>query len=235
MDREELIEYITSRVIDELSRGENLEKGHGKKQILLVIEKGKAEESIEINSELEGIEAAYHYIDIEGKFKPWHGSSFKKISNIESLKGYGLVIIYNPTLSSLSKTAHLIPEGLVPGLIIKSIEEDKPIIVVIDGLKKMTRAGSGGAQPFRGKIQELMSTLSSYGLNLIGAGQIRKEIEKICASGFNSSFSREIITRDDIVLAYQEGQKKIILKKDAIITPLAREEAQRYGIEVIRL
>jgi len=43
---------------------------------------------------------------------------------------------------------------------------------------------------------------------------------------------RQLITKEDILAAYQQGQKVIVLRPDAVVTPLARQVAKDKGVEL---
>jgi hypothetical protein len=43
---------------------------------------------------------------------------------------------------------------------------------------------------------------------------------------------RQLITQEEILAAYKQGQKVIVLQPEAIITPLARQVAKEKGIEL---
>ncbi len=43
---------------------------------------------------------------------------------------------------------------------------------------------------------------------------------------------RQLITQEEILAAYRQGQKAIVLQPDAIVTPLARQVAKEKGIEL---
>ena len=43
---------------------------------------------------------------------------------------------------------------------------------------------------------------------------------------------RQLITQEEILAAYKQGQKVIVLQPEAIVTPLARQVAKEKGIEL---
>ena len=43
---------------------------------------------------------------------------------------------------------------------------------------------------------------------------------------------RQLITQEEILAAYKQGQKAIVLQPEAIVTPLARQVAKEKGIEL---
>jgi len=43
---------------------------------------------------------------------------------------------------------------------------------------------------------------------------------------------RQLITQEEILAAYKQGQKVIILQPQAVVTPLARQVAKEKGIEL---
>ncbi|MBI2251420.1 MAG: hypothetical protein HYU63_01450 [Armatimonadetes bacterium] len=62
-------------------------------------------------------------------------------------------------------------------------------------------------------------------------------ISKIVLSSFfkPQNKKKKIITKDDLILAYQKGERILEIFEDTIITPLAYEEAKKYGIEVRKI
>lgn len=45
--------------------------------------------------------------------------------------------------------------------------------------------------------------------------------------------SRPVVSADDVRAVHRDGSFQLIVPENAIITPLAREEADRHGIELI--
>jgi hypothetical protein len=117
----------------------------------------------------------------------------------------------------------------------KCIINSTTAILTIDSVNDMIKVGSGLPPAYREKISSYIKNLSSYGFIIVNRSDLKNEIERFYLKKINNYFSKEVITKDDIIDAFQKGQRNIILKKGAIITPLARDEAKRYEIEVIIL
>jgi hypothetical protein len=47
-----------------------------------------------------------------------------------------------------------------------------------------------------------------------------------------SQQKRQLVTQADILAAYQQGQREMVLQPDAIVTPLARQTAKDKGVEL---
>ena len=46
--------------------------------------------------------------------------------------------------------------------------------------------------------------------------------------------SRPVISADDVRAARRRGETRLAVPHEAIVTPLARDEAERHGIELVR-
>jgi hypothetical protein len=46
--------------------------------------------------------------------------------------------------------------------------------------------------------------------------------------------SRPVVSADDVRAVHRDGSFQLVVPENAIITPLAREEADRYGIELVK-
>ena len=44
--------------------------------------------------------------------------------------------------------------------------------------------------------------------------------------------SRPVVSADDVRAARRRGESRLVIPPGAIVTPLARDEAERYGIEL---
>ncbi|MGH7542773.1 MAG: hypothetical protein ACREK7_02445, partial [Gemmatimonadota bacterium] len=45
--------------------------------------------------------------------------------------------------------------------------------------------------------------------------------------------SRPVLSADDVRAARKRGETRLLVPEEALVTPLARDEAERFGIELV--
>lgn len=167
------------------------------------------------------------------------------------LHNFELLLVPVLDLKELSRIANLCPESLVSSAVISSVIAGTPVIACCEEINSLNFYVSSLPKHFCDVIEKNLSTVKGMGVQLVElknlALQIQKTLgfvpsgssslgEKIISSEFPAKTVRKekiIITREDIITAGADGKKRLELPSGTIITPLAREEAERLSIEVI--
>ncbi|MCL5774288.1 MAG: hypothetical protein M1536_07935 [Firmicutes bacterium] len=167
------------------------------------------------------------------------------------LHDFELLLVPVLDLKELSRVANLCPESLVSSAVISSVIAGTPVIACCEEVNSLNFYVSSLPKIFCDILDKNLSLVKGMGVQLVErknlALQIQKTLgfvpsgssilgEKIISSEFPSKTVRRekiIITREDIITAGADGKKRLEFPSGTIITPLAREEAEKLSIEVI--
>ena len=129
-------------------------------------------------------------------------------------------------LHLLSAIARLDDSKPFSRAVIRSLCEGKPVAALRSGTAGGEAWDKRGWQPapeMRRQIAEMTGTIRSYGVKLLDAGEAVE-----WARGQNGR--RPVITEADVKAAAAAGRRTMAIGRGAILTPLARDTAEQYGI-----
>ncbi|HHU49438.1 MAG: hypothetical protein ACOYEH_07295 [Caldicoprobacterales bacterium] len=106
-------------------------------------------------------------------------------------------------------------------MIINSILNKKKTVLFVDCLLR-----SFPENATYEKVNKIINKLKNLGIAIEFIGR-HDQAEQKCEAE-----ERELITEKDIIRLWEEGIKEIIIKKGALITPLAIDKANETGIEI---
>ncbi|RXT05774.1 hypothetical protein [Ammoniphilus sp. CFH 90114] len=96
---------------------------------------------------------------------------------------------------------------------------------------KWNEVGFGGAAPLlKHDMKSRLLQLRGYGMELLEADQVTSWISRNKRSFMTEE--KYLLSQDDILAAHSNQQYSIYLRPNTIVTPLARDLAQQYGIEL---
>lgn len=246
MNKTELIEIITQKVVQKLKETQyessiiSNSDNDNKKVLILINHTDRKKELIAQLEELDDIKTnlnfIFYFVDSPAKEKFFE--SHAVLSNLpeteEFIRKFDLIFLDQLDITQLSKLANLQADSPIEKIIQKSVLLKKPVVIAVDKIKKLLPINFKLPNTLRDKIQSYLSALESFEINLIELKELKKTIEeKLIKKDIFNYPSRPVVTKDDIISAYQLGYKKIELPKGAIITSSARDEAKRYEIEII--
>jgi hypothetical protein len=168
-------------------------------------------------------------------YKIWTIENLEKL--ILKLNTYDLLIVYPLSLNSLAKFALGIQDSLPTILLNAAAQAGKPILLndqfvpVID-----SQMNPHLIRTYRQHWENLQSgTICGFNFANLETVATRVIRNKAASSKkhIKPGSSREFITRDDIIEA-SESLSPLKIAPGAIITDLAREEAQKLGVVIIQ-
>ncbi|WP_240269083.1 hypothetical protein [Paenibacillus timonensis] len=125
-------------------------------------------------------------------------------------------------LDDESSTARLILQGLCSGRKVAALRAG-----VKDDSPEWIARGLSMPPAMRHEAATMLGTLRSYGMTLLGS----EPIENWVAGG---SKKKELISGDEILSAVSGGVTQLKTGRGSIITPLARDLAAQYGIQILQ-
>lgn len=176
----------------------------------------------------------------------------KNIDTERLLSRNKLMLVPALTINTASKIANCISDNLVTNLISRFIMEGKPIIASINGCcpdnKERHEMGFLATEAYKARLRQNIETMREFGINLTISENLYVKTNRIFLRQFNMSESKS--TKDTFLKTKAVNinsrvvtQSTILenamfdtlnLRKDSIITDLAKEEAKRRKIKLIK-
>ncbi|MBW4082795.1 hypothetical protein [Paenibacillus sp. S150] len=118
-------------------------------------------------------------------------------------------------------------------LIVQSLCAGKPVAALALGAEPehycWGEQGLSHATPLlKDEIRAMAHKIEGFGIRLLEPGQAGSWL-----SGGKAPQKKQVLTAEDIYAAHRLGRTSIVLNGPAVITPLARDAARQYGIELI--
>ncbi|NOU84073.1 hypothetical protein GC101_35075 [Paenibacillus sp. LMG 31459] len=137
------------------------------------------------------------------------------------------------SLSLLSRLVHLDTGHPFVRLIVENLCAGKPVGALTLGAEpehyRWSEQGLSQASPLlKEKMCSMVTAISGYGIRLLAPSDLGSWL-----SSSNEPPRKQVLTEEDITAAAKLGRTTIRLKGPAVITPLARDTARQYGIEII--
>jgi hypothetical protein len=180
-----------------------------------------------------------------------HLSSLDPTEWLSNLRRARCVVVPLLSVNTLSKITMLIADTLAANLIVHGLFGGKTVIAARNGVDPM---GAGrevlgfhqGSPALKQALLERLQIASDYGCKLIDVREIkdrvnsalteenhaRREEAKLSSPVSMLKQSGKVISAGDILQAHYRG-KDLQISLGAIITPLARELADRYGVTLV--
>jgi hypothetical protein len=160
------------------------------------------------------------------------------------LREAAIVLVPVLTQNTAAKLAHSLADTLATTLIMQALMMGKPVVAALNAADPadswrakadMGKSPPGLAQALRGNLRKM----ESYGIQLVQVEQLAAHSQKILDSNVNKPVSGEqtkkkVIDAETIKAAVSNGDKSITASRTMIVTPLARDVAREYGIEIVR-
>ncbi|MFH1453788.1 MAG: hypothetical protein ABIH00_07395 [Armatimonadota bacterium] len=241
MNQKDLVDIITREVISKFdSTRKNKDKSVRKNKMLVLVNEllgvKKFTENLLTMEESDNWDFSFIFIDEKVSSKKLlyledHIDVVSDKSHIKSVIGnFDAVLITDLNISQLSSSAALIGADEVSSLIIDCIFNNRLIYIGGENFDpvKLTSVPF----PVRDAILQNIRTLNSYNINFVQLDDMPGILRRLSGVKISLSAKKKIIIKDDISEGFQKGLKELILYPGDIITPLARDEAKKYGIEI---
>ena len=169
------------------------------------------------------------------------------------LSNNSLVIIPSLTINTASKIANCISDNLVTNIVSKALISGKKIIAsinacCIDNEERKLIYGDNTTDAYKNTLRNNLEVIRSYGLLLTTSQNLYYKVQKNYSNPSHKSqissptkldkvnnevkIDKKIISRKDI---YENKDcNTIFINLDSLITDLARDEAKKYNIKLIK-
>lgn len=159
------------------------------------------------------------------------------------LREHRLILVPVLTVNSAAKVAVGIADNLVTTLILEGLLMGKPVLAARDACQidhpVRTRLGMDRGQPaLREQLAKNLEKLAAYGIHLLPAGELASAAEELVSfpgrfwgkkEAASRVFTGKVLSRSQV--AAWQG-REIIVARDTVITPLARELAVERGLKI---
>lgn len=168
------------------------------------------------------------------------------------LRDADIVLVPVLTQNTAAKLAYTLSDTLASTLIMQGLMLGKPILAAMNAADPQdvwrVQKDMGKCTPALSEsLRQNLKKIESYGIELVHVDSLATGSQKIidrmakkaCYSQQNESHGKRqgkksILDAETIKNAASNGLKSITTPKDAIITPLARDVAREYGIEIVQ-
>ena len=177
------------------------------------------------------------------------------------LNDNNLVIIPSLTINSASKIANCISDNLVTNIVSKALMSGKKIVAsinacCIDNEERKSIYGENTTQAYKNTLRNYLEVIKSYGILLTTSENLDHKVEKnISHNNYQNlkskssninlknqtnspqkanevKIDKKIISRSDIY--ENRNYNTVVINQDSLITELARDEAKKYKIKLIK-
>ncbi|MNB78091.1 hypothetical protein D3C75_247930 [compost metagenome] len=152
---------------------------------------------------------------------------------MEPLLASNIQYLFIPALSFslMSRISRLDDESPVVRLILQGLCSGRQVAALRAGVEddgpEWTARGCSMPPAMRREAAHMLGSLRSYGVTLLGSEGISEWIA-------GSREKKELIAGDDILSAVSGGVTELKMGRGSIITPLARDLAAQYGIQILQ-
>jgi ethanolamine utilization protein len=154
-----------------------------------------------------------------------------------------LVLVPVLTQNTAAKLAHTLSDTMVSTLILQGLMMGKPVVAALNAADPMDswriQANMGKASP--GLLKALranLQQLEGYGIQLVQVTALAEESQKLLGrkskkSAASLANKKSVLDAVAIKNTAANGVKSIAISRGTIITPLAKDVAREYGVEII--
>lgn len=160
----------------------------------------------------------------------------------EELRNSELVVVPVLTQNSAAKFAATIADTITASLLMQALLMGKPVIAAVNAADpkdpcrqqiKMNYASPALVQVLQGNLKKI----ETYGVHLVQVGRLAAEAQNYWAVPEKPAVAagmqkKSVIDAETVKAVAASGEKQLILVPGTIITPLARDVAREYGIEI---
>lgn len=156
----------------------------------------------------------------------------------EIVSGYSAVCLLGLDLPLLGSLSRLGAGGSPPaGLAISAVASGLPVFVDGGARDRWLRHSSRLPSSFVRDLEEAWRTVVSYGVIAGGPQELEGFLRGLGSSRPSSAnqvrvAARDVVTVEDVEAARQAGSERMSVSFGAIVTPLARQRAEEWGMEV---
>jgi hypothetical protein len=151
---------------------------------------------------------------------------------------YQAVCLLGSDLPILGSIAHLGAGGQPPAAVaVAGVASGLPVFCETGLFERVRRHSARLAPGFVRAFEEAWRGAASFGIELGGPAELGAFLSRLTGKGAASAPAaknggRDVVTGEDVEAARRAGLKQLLVGMGAIVTPLARQQAAEWGIEV---
>ena len=162
----------------------------------------------------------------------------------KALQKADILVLPTFCFKTAAKAAQLISDEQETAIVLSALMRGKPVLAACDGFTLLDSLSNEG---IREEIERILDKLKSYGMVFCETDQLAAVFQKMMTagnksvpsatkndSGHQTASAFRLITAKDILMAVENNQGSIMLASGGIVTPLARDLAKEYAIEIIK-
>lgn len=156
------------------------------------------------------------------------------------VQGYRGVVLLGSDLGVLSGVANLGAGGGPPsGVAIAAIASGVPVFMDDHSFEKVRRHSSRLASGFVRRFEEFFRLVAGFGVSMGGHSELERFLDGLNGSVgqvktvASKSGGRDVITVEDLEVVRKAERSRLEVAMGTIVTPLARQRAAEWGIEVV--
>lgn len=155
---------------------------------------------------------------------------------IDEIKNYDLIICPKLPIMDLVDIANGRPSSKISSIIIEAILYGVKVICLEEGIyyRKFKNLSN---EKFYLMMTGYEKKLLSFGVEIVKCSQIKNSLNNIYEENKSSCdkdvyLDKKVVTQSDIERLYDNGHRKICIKKDSLITPLAKDYVNMNHLEL---
>ncbi len=151
---------------------------------------------------------------------------------------YSAICLVGPDLSVLGSLSNFGGGGSAQAKVaIAGLASGQPVFVDHSSFEQIRRHSARLAPGFVGRFEDCWRIVASFGVEFGGAQELSKFLKRLSGpssmrSPIERKSGRDVVTTEDVVAAREAGHKSLRVGLGAIVTPLAKHQAEEWGIEV---
>lgn len=151
---------------------------------------------------------------------------------------YGAVVLAGSDLPTLGGIASLGAGGLPPaGVAVAAVAAGLPVFCEASVFEKVRRHSARLSPGFVRAFEDSWRAASSFGIEFGAAAELSSFLGRLgpkaaATAAAAKTGGRDVVTTEDVEAARRAGHKQLLVAMGAIVTPLARQQASEWGIEV---
>lgn len=157
----------------------------------------------------------------------------------KAVTDYGAVVLLGSDLPTLGSIANLGAGGQLPAVVaVAAVAAGVPVFCESSVYERLRRHSARLAPGFMRTFEDQWRAVAGFGVELGTAAQLGVFLGRLGSSGAAAPAAqakggaRDVVTTEDVEAVKRAGQTQLLVGMGAIVTPLARQQASEWGIEV---
>lgn len=151
--------------------------------------------------------------------------------SIASSSDFLMVPVLN--LNLCSKIASLIADDVPSKLVLQFLLEKKQILAGAEEYNFLTRFSAQLPKPLVNVMNTHFEMIRSLGIQEVEMKNLEREMGSLISRTGLFGKGNNVITKEDIMAAIEEGKNRLEFLRGTIITPLARAYAEEMSVEIV--